>query len=536
MEYLKLNELGGGDRDESCRAALVLRESARQELDESFLLPDYLPDAKKILHVTATPLLRGRFLGSGCLEYEGSVICRVLYFSEDKTIREAKTELPFSGKFTGDRLDDGCVDCLRAVAETVNCRMLSPRKFSLRMKAGADCAVFRRVSCLPTLSVADGTEKPADAAGVQTCLRRLPAMNLTATCDEELRESLSIPIPDALPTLVGSKAAIFTEKCQPLPGGVRLTGRIEGECLYALSGEAEGEALRAARASRPFSLTLDGFVPGEGSACLGRCTVTELRPELSEEEGGGSLLTLDIGFRAEMLSAKPHELRAAVDAYPLRPDRECACRTAETEITRCLGVHTGGFTAGTTIEGLPPLPEGEEPVLCTSLRFSPDFSLSRSGKPLLEGVAELTLCGAAADGSPFTVTKELPLRYEADLRVLPGEGAKLRADVTAEVCPGIPPVLRQSREGLSIDFEIFLSAAFFEEASPSLLEEVTLSPGTPGEKTAGELVFFYPTSSETLWDAAKKYRVPPAALAAANGLSEKEDAPLPALLRIPAGQ
>ena len=64
MEYLKLNDLGGGDRDENCRAALLLRESARQELDESFILPDYLPDAQKILHVTALPLLRGRFLGN----------------------------------------------------------------------------------------------------------------------------------------------------------------------------------------------------------------------------------------------------------------------------------------------------------------------------------------------------------------------------------------------------------------------------------------------------------------------------------------
>lgn len=535
MEYLKLNELGNGDRDENCRAGLVLRESAREELDTGFLLPDYLPDAKKILHVTARPLLRGRFLGSGCLEYEGGACCRVLYCAEDGSIREAKTELPFSGKFTGDMLDDGCVDLLRPVAEAVSCRMLSPRKFNLRMKAGADCAVFKRVSCLPRLTLAEGTAKQTDAAGVQTCLQRLPVMDLTTTCDEELRESISIPIPAGDPTLIGSDAAIFVEKCQPVPGGAKLTGRIEAECLFALAEEG-GERFSTARAAHPFSLTLEGFMPGESGdgTCLGRCTVTELRSELTPEEGGGSLLTLDIGFRAELLSARSHALCAAVDAYSLRPDRECACRTARSEITRCLGSYAGSFTAGSVLEGLPTLSESEEPILRSDVRFSPAFSLSRSGKPLLEGTALLTLCGRAADGSPFTLTKELPLRYEADLRLLPTEGAVLRADVQAAVCPGVTPMLRQSREGLSLDLEIFVSAAFFEDASPALLEEVTLSPGMQGEKAAAELVFFYPTQAETLWDAAKKYRVPPTALAAVNGLSEKEDAPLPALLRIPA--
>lgn len=135
----------------------------------------------------------------------------------------------------------------------------------------------------------------------------------------------------------------------------------------------------------------------------------------------------------------------------------------------------------------------------------------------------MSAAGLDREGNPQLLTFTLPLRCESDIPMT--EGEQVNAEISA-VC--VNPRVRFDPEGMSLDFETFLTAELLREKE---IECVTgIAPGgADGEEARrgaeGEAILFYPDKGETLWDAAKRYRVTRDALAFENALAP--GAPLP---------
>ena len=104
-----------------------------------YVLPDYKGDVKKILSSKATAIPTGKFPGQGKVEYTGIVRYNVVYLDSENNICSAE----FSSDY---QLDVKCADesyidsTCRTFVSSYSLRLMGPRKFS--MKANLDSTVY----------------------------------------------------------------------------------------------------------------------------------------------------------------------------------------------------------------------------------------------------------------------------------------------------------------------------------------------------------------------------------------------------------
>ena len=89
-------------------SVLKLDTSFGHEEARDFSLPDYMPEIKRLLYVSATALPEGKFLNGNALELDGTLSYNAVYVGEDGTLvsaplvteYSADTALPFSPENT----------------------------------------------------------------------------------------------------------------------------------------------------------------------------------------------------------------------------------------------------------------------------------------------------------------------------------------------------------------------------------------------------------------------------------------------------
>ena len=129
----------------------------------------------------------------------------------------------------------------------------------------------------------------------------------------------------------------------------------------------------------------------------------------------------------------------------------------------------------------------------------------------------LLLC---RDGEYSSSEVEFPFRYEKEMgggHPLPdGSQPEFDGTVKAITCRA-----RMDGERLGIDAE--LAVAIRMTAPDNLTSLSSVSLGDEITRHAGEYMICFPSANDTLWSVAKRYRVPLAALGAANGVPSSED-------------
>ena len=72
---------------ENTSALMQIYEGVKHtEISEEFILPDYLPDIKRIIKVSAKPKIDTKYVTVGKVEYEGDVVT-VLLFVDRKALK-----------------------------------------------------------------------------------------------------------------------------------------------------------------------------------------------------------------------------------------------------------------------------------------------------------------------------------------------------------------------------------------------------------------------------------------------------------------
>ena len=70
------------------KALMMVYDSVKHtDVAEEFILPDYLPDVKRIIKVDARPKLDGKYISSGKIDYEGDVVCHILFCDEGNHLK-----------------------------------------------------------------------------------------------------------------------------------------------------------------------------------------------------------------------------------------------------------------------------------------------------------------------------------------------------------------------------------------------------------------------------------------------------------------
>lgn len=501
MDYTRKPDFRRGEDENFCGAGEVFREKRLKESSEDYILPDYLPDIKKVAAVFPAATIKGRFLGSGTLEYEGEACYKVLYVAEDQTLRTAVFLTGFEDKIGNEELTEDCVELLTPLCEGVNVRLLNPRKLNIRSQNGADVAVYKRRCYMPELY---GARTVEDENKLQCETAEMAGMNVLCLRETGLTLSEDLSFEAAMPTageLVFSFFRLVPQDCRVTEGEVQMRGTAEICCILSAGKDAEGkEDYFCLERSLTFSQTVKNNCLHAGGVCF-----AELQPEGSEfrlredEFGQKRVVEADLTYLCDLAVFYPKNIFLMTDGFSLEKETELS--TSEKEFCTLSSPLKGGFSVNETVGVDLPEEGGYRLFQCV---VEPEMHLCEEGeKATLEGTAEVLMLLKDSAGAPDARRVSLPLRFRTEI---PMEG-KGEARVC---CRASGTRYRLSGNRLSLDFEVDFGGYLLGKQSRRTVDILRILPEqrkTPGKR--GSILLYYPDKDESAFAVAKKYGIPP---------------------------
>lgn len=128
-----------------------------RETEKELSLPDYCPDITRLIRVDATPYIEGCFATGNKCTVNGTYVFTVLYESDFNSALSF-CSFPISFTESVDVKDAGQESRVSAKMNTrrIGCKMINPRKFTLRVKSGLSLSVKR----IERKGIADVTSLP----------------------------------------------------------------------------------------------------------------------------------------------------------------------------------------------------------------------------------------------------------------------------------------------------------------------------------------------------------------------------------------
>ncbi len=469
----------------------ILGEEIFAECGGEFLLPDYLPEVRRILSVSARALPEGHFLAENA-EFAGQTVFTLLYTDDGGKLCATTLRSPYEVSLPLSEPHDGVLT-VKERAEEVGVRLLGPRRLTLRT----------RVRILPHLYIK--REIPGELGE-----ESLVTLTRNVKDGEYVNQSLQdLPIEAHLPLAAaeGERKILFADgtallrECRPERDGVR----VRGDILF--SAMVSGDGLPELAETRQ---SFDEWIPLENAAdylLTADTKLGEVEATLDEQRGELSLsapLSLFAeGRRALTLPvvcdafSTEHPTRAECERFPFSAPIDVETRRIE-------------------LSGSIPTEE-EGTVLFTHCRPLSVATARQENEVVLDGMLEVTcllaLCSNEEGNIRYTsVTGTLPFRHRADWQ---RDCCTVKERLGALRMTG-----RCDRGKIELTGDLALTLFAEEQSEESL--PVALHPTEGGESLPRDAItVYYTQGGDTLWSVAKNFRIPPADIAAANDLPDE---------------
>lgn len=487
------------------------RESIPTECRVEHTLPDYLPEIRRILRVTARPIAAGRYLGEGSTEFSGAVAYTVVYADGEGK----PAALSLTGEYT--------VSCPRtegdhaaplAVAEVEGtvCRPLGPRRLSLVSTLRCRIHMPRTLS-LPSPE-GEGCERLTAPCRTRRTL-------LAESGEIAFSDGIAVPgIPAEELHPLFCEGSLLIEDLRVGEDTVRLRGTV---CARVTVSDGEGSpTCFTARIPMEREIACEGARPGDVPLPLGQ--ITSLGARLTGDGEGGARLELDGIAECALRLLRNEPIAPTVGLY------SPFCPTDVTVAPLSLEALSGATFGNYTVSGSFTSPAGEERasrVLDTDATVLVRKVTRDGDRPVVMGdvTVRMILVGAPTEeGAPTCHPAEHTYPFRLPLPITLPEG-EVRFECHAEA---ISAQGRIEGEGYAADTELAVSLSAFSTTALPAVSAVVLHPEEAYSRSGGSVTVVYPDGEDTLWSIAERYHTTPAAVATANDLpfTDNEEAAL----------
>lgn len=496
MEYNQKTEAMGARMQE-----MFCDRSVMTELASDFSLPDYQPEIKRLLRITATVSPADQYIGVGNAELSGTVDYHILYAGNDGALYcanqtgEYRFSCPIEMNERFDPSDGILCDC-ETIAESPVGRVVAPRRLSLK------CRLRSRVRMYGTRTLEERIGAGAEGACWQrlkksaACARTFVGTSEAVTLGDEILCDVS----EQNLRVISAEGCVFVHEAEAGSGCVNC----RGEAMLKLLTVAEGaEALPVAQIRKiPFSAS----VPVEGAEVNCECIASGVCTDLNITVEDGRILC-EIAIRLKARAQRNEEIEYTCDLYATNAKSECryesiqipqtvVCASGNVSINTVLSLEEAGIRRDAGIVDMSLTPLGLNPEC-------------ENGKYVVTG--RLRALAVLHNGEEYGAQEfEFPFRYEVE-----GEIREI-TDYDLKVTPLFCRA-RMDGERISVDSELAVAFATQSANLHSVLTEATM--GEVIGSCGACYTVCYPSPEDTLWSVAKRYHRAVSDVAQMNPLS-----------------
>lgn len=475
----------------------LCEKTVTTELTGDFTLPDYQPEIKRLLRISAAVLPPSKYVGSHEVDFEGSVDYYVLYTGSDNEIycaplsAEYKINMPYEGDEERELLNINATAAI--VPDMISGRVTSPKKISIKCRLRTRGAVYGDVA------VEDGFDKEDEDIEVLRGSNETTRL-LWGTGDKlQVTDEMICDSREGEIRVICAEGNVLMSEVSAVTGGTACRGDLY---LKLMISREDGTAPYTVIRKLPFSQTIavDGAEPGCSATAKG--TVSDM--SITVEDGR---VLMDIGLILESEVCKKESVGYVKDIYST--SRHTVCKYKKLQIPYPGTFYSGNFTFGdsVTIEeaGLAP---GAKIIDAIGNAYPEEYNFE-GDTCVVTGKAKFTLLTEKDEEYAINDT-ELPFRY----------AIKISEEMKEITCDAkmISVRARADGERLGIDAEIGVCAYIRGVSDMQMLDAVSFEGDYAKEK--GEYVICYPSSEDTLWSVAKRYGTPMQILVNMNEISK----------------
>ena len=496
-------------RENVLHPAVLPEITQEQSIELDCVLPDYYPDFFRLLHCAADARILSQETGEGTLRYTLSVKLRVLYCAEQSSRVQAVTQSleyqremplpPAAAAMPSPQIR------IAAAADYLNCRAVNPRRIDIR---GA-IALRIRISGETALSVLTA----ASGAGLQARTETVSFVQETVRAEKRFVLSEDIRIPETqspLLTVLREETALRITETKAVSGKIVAKGEAAVTLLYAAENGAE-----TLTAVLPFSQICE---PPQFADDMPHCVTAELRDCLitteAEQNGDIRLLHCDLQITLHCEAFRTAAMPLLTDLYSTQhpvtvqqeplllaaaPEQIALAQVVNAQLVQPETVLTKVYAAWASPENVTASP-GE------------------AGGCTVQGDLRCFVLAADADGQPVMLTGSEPFTWE-----MPDTDAAALPPVTVRSCT----YTLTGSDSVALRTELAVSGSILRTVRKTLLTdaEVDSDAALPAAERFA-LRLYFAQAGESLWDIAKRCRVPAETVRADNaGASDPLTAP-----------
>ena len=478
------------------------------DLSADFSLPDYQPEIKRLLRVSAVVSPADQFIGVGSADFTGTVDYCILYSGNDGALYSAThtEEYQFSVpvEMTSDfEIGDGVTCDVEVRSETATGRVSAPRKLSLRSRLRADVRLYG------TRVLEERSECEDRAALERLCGEAICAHVFSGRGDSvTLEDEILFDAQWADIRVISAEGQVFVAEADAGSGCVNCRGEVYLKLLCCHENGAEAPVVQLRKLPFSQSVPVDGCEVNCDACAHGVCS--DLR--ITVEEGR---VLCEVAVRLQARAQRNESVLYTRDLYSTAIENEN--RYTELALPCAIKCANGNFSLNATLSA-------EEAGVRTGMSVW-DVSVYPSVGAMERDHGKLYLTGKCrchlilSDGEDVSAQEvEIPFRYEMD-------GAD--GDVTSYDV-AIDPISCRARmdgERISIDAELAVCASVRGETRAKMLTESHF--GDPVKHSSAVYTVCYPAKSDTLWSVSKKYHRSVASVIDMNTLSSSASADSP---------
>lgn len=479
------------------------------ELNSDFSLPDYQPEIRRLLTTRALILPQSEYVGNGNAEIQGEVSYKITYLGADGEIYCASLsdKYGFSAAldFSSHSVNNEEITLLPyCKTESVNSRVLGPRKLNVRAKLDCRLSAFSPSLYSPTLVGAHSK------SAIENLIFDTNCINIKKSANESLilKDFITFDTPlDKVRIIDCSSVAAFSE-CNASMDKINVRGDAVLKVLYC-NDEESSHPLSIVK-KIPFSADL---------SCAGVNSLFECVPEgrcfderLNFEENG---VSVEFTLNLSALAQRNETVKYVADAYST--EKLCENYTCKVSVVNSLRCFSGNLTQN-DVFSLESVKLSKDAKIVDILGKCNFNELSKENDKLIfKGNNDYQII-YALEGEYASLSLSSPIKYELDSRspINLEDPFKWRAD-------GETLSLRARHDGerLFVDCELNLCIALNTENTIELLDEMMF--GEYLQKTQSEIVLSYPEKGASVWSVAKEYGEPQKNIRAKNSIPENED-------------